>query len=216
LRRDSWVHRSKISLCGRSRCPANKLEWPAPSQVLHHATMNTVIRTQVVTLALTVRNGLRVTTNNLLVDARSINFHPVGITNYVILRSDVYITTFAARHERCRCHRSSSLSEVSVTALKNGQVAFATKLSSWVAPASPEGSADAPSKVLPGLSWQHRSAVGVCTLPAVPSLELARMGEPTAFLPGYGAQVAPFTSASPFGAVSAGLSRPRPSPSRRR
>jgi hypothetical protein len=27
-------------------------------------------------------------------------------------------------------------------------------------------------------------------------------GEPAAFLPGYGPQVAPFTSASPFGAVS--------------
>src|SRR5690606_14100061 len=69
-------------------------------------------------------------------------------------------------------------------------------------PASPEGSADVPSKVFTGLSWQHRSAVGVCTLPAVPSSSRRVTGEPTALLPGYGPQVAPSASASPFGAAS--------------
>ena len=51
-------------------------------------------------------------------------------------------------------------------------------------PASPEGSADVPSKVFPGLSWQHRSAVGVRTLPAVPRPSDRRVtGKPAAFLP---------------------------------
>ncbi len=59
------------------------------------------------------------------------------------------------------------------------------------APAFPEGSADAPSKDLTGLSWQHRSAVGVCTLPAAPLPNRLMTGEPTACLPGCGPQVLP-------------------------